>query len=278
MKRRGFTLIELLVVIAIIGLLLSIIVPALYRAKEYARFTVCKTNLKQYAYGMKMYLSDHDELYPYSHYSIFDGQQTGTWNACQWHNKLASPNTDMRNAGPLWNYLSSPKIHLCPVFLPFAQAYSDHTACAIPYDPQYSYSQNNYLGAPVTAGGKHAPLGVFRESEVRNTANVLMFVEETPWKITTPVNLASHVLNDTCFWARHPRDPAGYPGDCIATYHSTVVQKKDDGEGNAVFVDGHVGLLSAWEYNETSIGKIYNSFRYSWPKAGALSSTCPYTY
>lgn len=278
MKRRAFTLIELLVVIAIIALLLSIIVPALSRAKEYAKLTVCKTNLKQYAYGMKMFLTDNDELYPHSHYSIFDGQKTGTWNSCQWHNKLASPNYDTRNAGPLWSYLSAPNIHLCPVFLNYAKVHSEHTNCAIPYDPQYSYSQNNYLGAPVTINGQTKPLAVFRESEVQNTAGVLLFVEETPWKISTPVNLASHVLNDTCFWARHPRDPAGYPGDCIATYHATVVKKKDNGKGNAVFVDGHVDLVSPWEYNETSGMKIYNSFHYSWPKKGGLSTTCPYTY
>lgn len=63
-KEKAFTLIELLVVIAIIALLISVIVPALKKAKDAAKITMCKSNLRQLTMGMRLYAEDNDGKAP----------------------------------------------------------------------------------------------------------------------------------------------------------------------------------------------------------------------
>ncbi len=63
-RRRAFTLIELLVVIAIIAILAAILFPVFARAREAARATSCKSNLKQISLAYNMYIQDADEVIP----------------------------------------------------------------------------------------------------------------------------------------------------------------------------------------------------------------------
>jgi prepilin-type N-terminal cleavage/methylation domain-containing protein len=63
-NRSAFTLIELLVTIAIISLLISILVPALSRARETSRRTICGSNIRQFAIAMLNYSQDNAGWFP----------------------------------------------------------------------------------------------------------------------------------------------------------------------------------------------------------------------
>lgn len=63
-RNKAFTLIELLVVIAIIALLLSILTPALNKAKLQVRNTICLSNLSQIGLAANLYADDNESYIP----------------------------------------------------------------------------------------------------------------------------------------------------------------------------------------------------------------------
>ena len=73
MRGMGFTLVELLVVIAVIAVLMGILVPISYTAREQTRAVKCGSNLKQLSLALTTYASDN-ETFPYG----FDAPTVGT--------------------------------------------------------------------------------------------------------------------------------------------------------------------------------------------------------
>ncbi|MCM8538472.1 MAG: DUF1559 domain-containing protein [Lentisphaeraceae bacterium] len=67
MKNRKFTLIELLVVVAIIGILSSILLPSIQKARAKGIQAVCVSNQKQMGIALQSYFGDSDDIFPYGY-------------------------------------------------------------------------------------------------------------------------------------------------------------------------------------------------------------------
>ena len=102
MQKKGFSLIELVIVIAIIGVLMSIMVPALSRARKMVHVTTCASRMKNVAVATFMYAeSNDDDLPPFKANSDFDTNILSLNNDTSLFADLDSENK-WRNLGYLW--------------------------------------------------------------------------------------------------------------------------------------------------------------------------------
>jgi prepilin-type N-terminal cleavage/methylation domain-containing protein/prepilin-type processing-associated H-X9-DG protein len=80
-RRLAFTLVELLVVIGIIALLISILLPALSKAREAAKTIKCAANMHSIGLAMQMYLVDNKNCYPAAY--TYNGSLLSTSNSTE---------------------------------------------------------------------------------------------------------------------------------------------------------------------------------------------------
>lgn len=102
--RQGLTLLELLVVIGIISILVALLAPALTRARDRARGTVCLNNLKQVGVAFHAWAADHEQQLPMQ----LPLQRGGTAD-----HPVEGTNT-FRHFQILSNELAVPKLLQCP--------------------------------------------------------------------------------------------------------------------------------------------------------------------
>jgi prepilin-type N-terminal cleavage/methylation domain-containing protein len=93
-RREGFTLIELLVVVLIIGVLAALLFPALAAAREAARSSVCKNNLRQFGIAMQIHADNNNGFYCTG---AFDWKRDGAVTEVGWVADLVNQGVDVGN-------------------------------------------------------------------------------------------------------------------------------------------------------------------------------------
>ncbi len=94
-KLSAFSLVELLVTIGIISFLLSIIVPALGRARDQSNLIICRSRLRNLVMGCLMYSGEHDSRLPLD-------------------KKMDNPHLDLINMLSSGDYINSMECYYCP--------------------------------------------------------------------------------------------------------------------------------------------------------------------
>lgn len=153
---RAFTLVELLVVIGIIGLLISLLLPALNRAREQSKSIKCLSNLRSLGQAAFMYANQNDGYFPISRNSL-----TEEWDFAQTTNGIIP--------GTLWQGRTNLAVQQCP-------SYDARSATRT--DPFTGYNYNtSYIGGGLyeTTPLGHSHVRPAKVGTIRRSAEVALF-------------------------------------------------------------------------------------------------------
>lgn len=143
--RHAFTLIELLVVISIIALLISILLPALSRARASAQTAVCLSHLRTVGTSLYVYASDYKDygLSPYPHLVTPNARNERLWPDTLMRHRYLPNVMKERNGDSILTYISAvpaKNVFSCPVLEPpVTHTYSGWTF------PRSGTSASSYL-------------------------------------------------------------------------------------------------------------------------------------
>ncbi len=263
LARRAFTLVELLVVIGIIAILISVLLPALNRARDKARAVQCASNMRQVFLACQMFAQDNKDHLPRCGFSGIDGALTGP-DANDIDKKVhwALPSAGKADftVGALWKYIQGVESRKNVVFCPGdnGEPVRFGTLTPIPGERNFSYSFNaatmgpndramslgtwlsNWCKPPVKAGPTRT-LGL-KLGSIKSASERIYIFEEIGPNDGLCINPVTN--EDDTPSGRHAGQKFLNAKRIPARNTAEYVAWKKAGRGNHCFFDGHVEMLA----------------------------------
>ncbi len=245
-SKQGFTLIELLVVISIVALLIAILLPALGKARQAARTSMCLSNLRQCTVGAITYATDFNE-----HQILY---RTKGGNIKLWAYFLAYGYSITDT--PSGTRYITPDVRVCPESEYYATDSNSTSSAAFnisyaaylsnSYDKQYgfgTYFQGFTLNPGIPSAGNKLVIGVNVHNEMREPSREILFGDSLSKHPSTP-NGGGHMIGN------FKRNGASNWGGRLRAEHQANC--------NVIFADGHaLSALPGYLRTETNVQPQY---------------------